>query len=48
MSKVMQCIPLKTMAAFAVLEDFANGAIQRERVFIDRVEQNYLHLNQVY
>jgi len=27
MRKVVQCIPLKTMAALAVLEDIANGAI---------------------
>jgi len=36
MRKVVQCIPLKTMAALAVLEDFANGAIRREHVFRDR------------
>ena len=36
MRKVVQCIPLKTMAALAVLEDIANGAIWRERVFRDR------------
>jgi len=34
--KVVQCIPLKTMAAFAVLEDIANSAIGRGRVFRDR------------
>ena len=36
MRKVLQCILLKTMAALAVLEDFVNGAIGRERVFRDR------------
>jgi len=36
MHKVVQCILLKTMAALAVLEDIANGAIRRERVFRDR------------
>jgi len=36
MRKVVQCIPLKTMAAVVVLEDIANGAIRRERVFRDR------------
>ena len=36
MRKVVQCILLKTMAALAVLEDIANGAIGRERVFRDR------------
>ena len=35
MRKVVQCIQLKTMAALAVLEDIANGAIRRERVFRD-------------
>jgi len=34
--KVLQCIPLKSMAALAALEDIANGAIRRERVFRDR------------
>ena len=33
--KVLQCIPLKTMAALAVLEDIVNGPIGRERVFRD-------------
>ena len=33
--KVLQCIPLKTMAALAVLEDIVNGAIGRERVLRD-------------
>jgi len=36
MRKVAQCIPLKTMAALVVLEDFANGAIRRACVFRDR------------
>ena len=36
MCKVVQCIPLKTMSALAVLEDFGNAAIRRERVFRDR------------
>jgi len=36
MRKVVQCIPLKTMAALAVLEDIVNGAIGRERVSRDR------------
>ena len=36
MHKVVQCIPFKTMAALAVLEDIANGAIRRECVFRDR------------
>ena len=36
MRKVVQCILLKTMAALAVLEDIANGAIGRDRVFKDR------------
>ena len=36
MRKVLQCIPLKTMAALVVLEDIANGAIQRELVFRDK------------
>lgn len=36
MRKVVQKIPLKTMAALAVLEDIVNGAIRRERVFRDR------------
>ena len=36
MPKVVRWIPLKTMAALAVLKDFANGAIRRERVFRDR------------
>ena len=36
MCKVVQCIPLKTMAALAVLEDIANGAIGRKCVFRDR------------
>ena len=35
MCKVLQCIPLKTMAALAVLEDIVNGAIGRKRVFRD-------------
>ena len=35
MRKVVQCIPLKTMAALAVLEDIVNGAIGRKRVFRD-------------
>ena len=30
MRKVVQCIPLKTMTAIAVLEDIANGAIRRD------------------
>jgi len=34
MCKVVQCIPLKTMA-LAVLEDFVNGANGRERVLRD-------------
>ena len=29
MRKVLQCIPLKTMAALAELEDFVKGAIGR-------------------
>ena len=36
MRKVVQHIPLKTMAALVVLEDIANGTIGRERVFRDR------------
>ena len=36
MRKVLQCILLKPMAALVVLEDIANGAIRRERVFRDR------------
>ena len=36
MRKVLQCILLKTMAALAVLEDIANGAIGRKRVLRDR------------
>ena len=36
MRKVLQCIPLKTMAALAVLENIVNGAIGRQRVFRDR------------
>ena len=35
MRKVVQCIPLKAMAALAVLEDILNGAIGRERVLKD-------------
>jgi len=35
MRKVLQCIPLKTKAALAVLEDIVNGAIGRERVLRD-------------
>ena len=35
MRKVLQCIPLKIMAALAVLEDIVNGAIGKERVFRD-------------
>ena len=36
MRKVVQCIPLKIMAALAVLEDIVNCAIGRERVLRDR------------
>ncbi len=36
MRKVVQNIPLNTMAALAVLEDIVNGAIRRERMFRDR------------
>ena len=36
MRQVLQCIPLKTMAALAVLEDIVNGAIGRELVLRDR------------
>ena len=36
MRKVLQCIPLKTMAALAVLEDIVNAAIGRERLLRDR------------
>jgi len=36
MRKVLQCIPLKTMAALVVLEDIGNGAIGKERVLRDR------------
>jgi len=35
MHKVVQCIPLKTMAALAVLKDIVNGAIGRELVLRD-------------
>jgi len=35
MRKVFQCIPLKTMAALAVLEDIVNGAIGRQHVLRD-------------
>ena len=34
MRTVLQCIPLKTMADLAVLEDFVDGALGRERVMI--------------
>ena len=34
--KTCSCIPLKTMAALAVLEDIVNGVIRRERVLRDR------------
>ena len=37
MRKVLQCIPLKTMAALAVLEDIVNGGIRRKPVLRDRV-----------
>lgn len=36
MRKVVQNIPLTTMAALAVLEDIVNGAIRRQRGFRDR------------
>ena len=36
MRKVVQCTPLKTMAALAVLEDIVNGAIGKEHVLRDR------------
>ena len=36
MRKVVQCIPLKTMAALAVLEDTVSGAIGRKHVLRDR------------
>ena len=36
MRKVVQCILLKTMAALTVLENIANGAIQRKHVFRER------------
>ena len=36
MRKVLQCIPLKTMAVLAVLEDIVNGAIGREHMSRDR------------
>ena len=36
MRKVLQCIPLKTKAALAVLEDIVNGTIGRERVLRER------------